>query len=118
MSSEAGQMSADGRICGLSVAAKRQRRRWPEELKRRIVAETWASGASVPSVARRYDVDAGQVYAWRRRYGPPPASPSRCDGELGSGLGPSPGQKVGDAASRMGGESGQDIAQPGFRIDA
>src|ERR1700676_5334008 len=116
MSGEAGQISADGRICALSVAVKRQRRRGREELKRRIVAETWAAGASVPSVARRHDVDAGQVYAWRRRYGPAQASPSCRDGGLGSRLRPSPGQKVGDAAGRMSGEPGQDIAPPSLRI--
>jgi len=44
------------------------RRRWPEALKRQIVAETRAPGASVSAVARRYDVNANQVFTWRRRY--------------------------------------------------
>jgi len=44
------------------------RRRWPEALKRQIVAETRAPGASVSVVARRYDVNANQVFRWRRRY--------------------------------------------------
>ncbi len=34
--------------------------------KRRIVAETLVPGASVSVVARRYDVNANQVFKWRR----------------------------------------------------
>ena len=45
-----------------------QRRRWPEALKRRIVAETREPGASVSVVARRYDVNANQLFKWRRQY--------------------------------------------------
>lgn len=44
------------------------RRRWPLELKRRIVEESFAPGASVSLVARAYDVNANQVFSWRRRY--------------------------------------------------
>ena len=43
-----------------------QRRQWPEALKRRIVAETLAPGASVSIVARRHDVNANQLFKWRR----------------------------------------------------
>jgi transposase len=45
---------------------KRQRR--SPELKRRIVEETLAPGASVARVARAHGVNANQVFAWRRRY--------------------------------------------------
>lgn len=47
----------------------RRRRRWPEAVKRAIVAETRASGASVSVVARRHDLNANQLFAWCRRYG-------------------------------------------------
>jgi transposase len=47
---------------------KDSRRRWPEELKRRIVAETRAPGASVSVVARRHDVNANQLFRWRQHY--------------------------------------------------
>src|ERR1051325_11238748 len=47
---------------------RRPYRAWPESLKREIVAATWLPGASVSRVARRYDVNANQVFAWRRRY--------------------------------------------------
>jgi len=46
----------------------RRRKRWPEALKREIVTATYLPGASVSVVARRYDVNANQVFSWRRRY--------------------------------------------------
>src|SRR5271169_6771236 len=49
-----------------------KRRQWPEALKRRIVAETLEPGASVSIVARRYDVNANQVFKWRREMAPKP----------------------------------------------
>jgi len=48
--------------------AVRQRKRWPEALKRQIVAETRVAGASVSVVARRHDVNANQVFKWRQQY--------------------------------------------------
>lgn len=47
---------------------KQRRRRWPEALKREIVAAAFAPGASVSVVARQYDVNANQVSGWRRRF--------------------------------------------------
>jgi transposase len=47
---------------------RRRYRAWPESLKREIVAATLLPGSSVSRVARRYDVNANQVFAWRRRY--------------------------------------------------
>ena len=44
-----------------------RRRRWPETLKRQIVAETLEPGSSVSIVARRHDVNANQLFQWRRR---------------------------------------------------
>lgn len=44
------------------------RRRWPEEAKRKIVEETFEPGASVAIVARRYELNANVVFAWRRLY--------------------------------------------------
>ena len=47
-------------------SAKRQRR--SAELKRQIVQETLAPGASVARVARAHGVNANQVFTWRRQY--------------------------------------------------
>jgi transposase len=46
----------------------RRKRSWPEALKREIVAATFAPGSSVSIVARQYDVNANQVFSWRKRY--------------------------------------------------
>ncbi len=46
----------------------RRNRSWPEALKREIVAASYAPGSSVSMVARHYDVNANQVFGWRKRY--------------------------------------------------
>jgi len=43
------------------------RRRWPDEVKARIVAETCAPGAVVSTIARRHGLTPQQVFTWRRR---------------------------------------------------
>ena len=48
---------------------RRRNKRWPEALKREIVAATLKPGTSVSVVARQYNVDANQVFSWRRRFG-------------------------------------------------
>ena len=55
------------RIMGTNGEA-RSYKRWPEALKREIVAASFAPGASVSVVARQYDVNANQVFSWRKRY--------------------------------------------------
>ena len=45
----------------------RQRRFWSAEEKRRIVAESFAPGASVSKVAQRYGLDANLLFTWRRQ---------------------------------------------------
>ncbi len=42
------------------------RRSWSHADKGRIVAESFAAGANVSAVARRYGLRPQQVYAWRR----------------------------------------------------
>jgi transposase-like protein len=61
---------------GTNSVGRRRHRSWPEALKREIVAATLAPGSSVSRVARRYDVNANQVFAWRRRYRSEAVSPA------------------------------------------
>jgi transposase len=44
-----------------------RRRRWPVEVKARIVAESHAPGETVCGVARRHGLTAQQLFAWRRQ---------------------------------------------------
>src|SRR3954453_4219558 len=55
---------------------RRRHRAWPESLKREIVSATLQPGSSVSRVARRYDGNANQVFAWRGRYGGGAAEPA------------------------------------------
>src|SRR4051812_32446386 len=45
------------------------RRRWSEEDKRRLVAETFGPGGTVHGVARRHGLSPSQLFAWRKLYG-------------------------------------------------
>jgi len=63
-------VSTNSFMAGNSTGRRRYRS-WPEELKREIVAATYEPGASVAGVARRYGVNDNQVFAWRKRLGPP-----------------------------------------------
>jgi transposase len=56
--------------------ARRGRRLWSEDEKRRIVAETFAPGASVSIVARRHDLNTNMLFTWRRQIGAAPTFPA------------------------------------------
>ena len=55
-------------VVGTSSRERRRNRSWPEALKREIVAASLVPGSSVSQVARQYDVNANQVFAWRQLY--------------------------------------------------
>src|SRR5262245_14926954 len=51
-----------------SEGLRRGRRRWTEDEKKRIVAESEAPGSSVSIVARRHDLNANMLFTWRREF--------------------------------------------------
>ena len=60
-------------VMDTTAAGRRRNRSWPEALKREIVAASFAHGSSVSEVARHYDVNANQVFNWRKLYRDPRA---------------------------------------------
>jgi transposase len=65
---------SDGRDDG-GAAPGRRRRSWSLDEKRRIVEESLEDGASLAEVARRHDLNANQLFTWRRQFGVEPAEP-------------------------------------------
>jgi transposase len=63
MADQAEQVSTNG----LVDTKQTKRRQYSEALKRQMVAETQAPGASVSIVARRHDVNSNQLFRWRRQ---------------------------------------------------
>ena len=58
------------------------RRNWSEALKRQMVAETLEPGSSVSVVARRHDVNANQLFKWRRELLPQEAGAAIETGQM------------------------------------
>jgi transposase len=67
MADQAEQVSINGLVDTKQQPDATQRRQYSEALKRQMVAETLAPGASVSVVARRHDVNSNQLFRWRRR---------------------------------------------------
>ena len=84
----------------VGIVQRRARRRWSEDDKRRLVAETFAPGETVHGVARRRGVSTSQLFTWRKRLraeaGFPP-SPSGVPGFAAVAIAPVP-PPAGDAA--------------------
>ena|ERR1700726_655448 len=43
-----------------------RRRRWTDEAKGRVVAESYVAGAVVSEIARRYDITPQHLFGWRK----------------------------------------------------
>ena len=60
-------MSTSGSVDTKQQPGTTKRRQYSAALKRQIVAETQAPGASVSVVARRHVVNSNQLFRWRRQ---------------------------------------------------
>jgi transposase len=67
MADQAEQVSTSGLVDTKQPPGATKGREYPEALKRRMMAETQAPGASVSIVARRHDVNSNQLFRWRRQ---------------------------------------------------
>lgn len=68
----------------LEVVETGRRRRWTEDEKLRIVAESLSGSRVVSSTARRHGISRSLLTTWRRQFRVEP----RTDGEAGSGFVP------------------------------
>ena len=50
-------------------SGRRKRRSWTIAEKRRIVDESLEDGASIAEIARLHDLNANQLFTWRRQFG-------------------------------------------------
>ena len=67
MADQAEQVSTTGLVDAKPQPGLTKRRLYSDALKRQMVAETQAPGASVSVVARRHDVNSNQLFRWRRQ---------------------------------------------------
>jgi transposase len=58
----------------MEIILGKERRRWSEEAKRAMVAETLEPGETVTNVARRHGVNASMLFAWRKQVLPSSAA--------------------------------------------
>src|SRR5246127_593766 len=67
MAKQAEQVSTKGLVDTTQQTVAPKRRQYSDALKRQMVTETLAPGASVSVVARRHDVNSNQLFRWRRQ---------------------------------------------------
>jgi transposase len=110
------------RLVDTSAAVAAKRRRWPEALKREMVAATYEPGSSVSIVARRYDVNANQLFKWRCRFGVPPGCAviepvQLVPVEIAAGSPATSGRPVMDSPARVPGPAVPSLAAPPGSIE-
>jgi transposase len=52
----------------MEIILGQARRRWSEDEKRALVAETFVEGETVHGVARRYNISRSMLFCWRKHY--------------------------------------------------
>ena len=93
MAETATEVSTIGLVDARQRFGRPKRRQWTAAFKRRVVAETLEPGASVSIVARRHDVNANQLFKWRREMAPEqPAAAEQSLTMLPVQIGPEPSE--------------------------
>ena len=87
------------------------RRRWSDEAKRRLVAETLVAGATVHAVAQRHGVNTSQLFIWRKRFR---TEPSKRAMPLDKPRGP---EVVASVVAMLASEDGVHINGESIRMD-
>ncbi len=64
-----------------ATPSRRSPRHWSDDEKARLVAEAFSPAGTVAEVARAYELDVSQLYAWRRK------ALSRGDGAIDGAIG-------------------------------
>ncbi|GAA4158983.1 MULTISPECIES: transposase [Hyphomicrobiales] len=67
MSDKVSQVRTFEVLTATAVSPRRPPRHWSEDEKARLVAEAFSPGSTVAEVARAYELDVSQLYAWRRK---------------------------------------------------
>src|SRR5438552_110933 len=103
MADQAEQMSTTGLVDTKQQPGSTKRRQYSEALKRQMVAETQAPGASVSIVAQRHDVNSNQLFRCRRQLLPKAAveSSAMVPVEIASDDGGRRGGRIARASSRL-----------------
>jgi transposase-like protein len=52
----------------MEIILGQARRRWSEDEKRALVAETFVEGETVHGVARRHNISRSMLFCWRKQY--------------------------------------------------
>ena len=52
----------------MEIILGQARRRWSEDEKRALVAETFVEGQTVNAVARRHNISRSMLFGWRKQY--------------------------------------------------
>jgi transposase len=82
MATAANEVSTIGLVDTKRTPGLVKRRNWSEAFKRQVVAETLEPGSSVSVVARRHDVNANQLFKWRRELLPKEAVVAIDNGQM------------------------------------